>query len=133
VIYLDTHVLVWAYAGEIDLLPPSVQTMIEENDLLISPIVLLELKYLHEIERLTVEPGVIYENLAATIGLTLCDLPLKQIITEALIQTWTRDPFDRIITATAAARDAILLTKDETIHAHYPKACWNAPASSGKN
>jgi PIN domain nuclease of toxin-antitoxin system len=123
-IYLDTHVVVWAYAGEIDRLPPSVRTRIEESDLLISPFVLLELKYLHEVERLTVEPGVIYENLASTIGLAVCDLPLMRVVTEALPQTWTRDPFDRIITATATARDAILLTKDEVIRAHYPKAFW---------
>lgn len=123
-IYLDTHVVVWAYAGEIERFPASVCSRIEESDLLISPFVLLELKYLHEIERLTVEPGVIYENLASTIGLTVCDLPLIRVISEAMPQTWTRDPFDRIITATATARDAVLLTKDETILAHYPKAFW---------
>ncbi|MDA8164799.1 MAG: PIN domain-containing protein [Desulfobacteraceae bacterium] len=123
-IYLDTHVVAWAYAGEIDRFPPSVCRRIEESDLLISPFVLLELKYLHEIERLTVEPGVIYENLASTIGLAVCDLPLMRVITEALPQTWTRDPFDRIITATATARDAILLTKDAAILTHYPKAFW---------
>ena len=123
-VYLDTHVVVWAYAGEIDRFPPAVRTRIEESDLLISPLVLLELKYLHEIERLTVEPVVIYENLASSIGLAVCDLPLMRVVTEALPQAWTRDPFDRIITATATARDAILLTKDEAILAHYPKAFW---------
>lgn len=123
-IYLDTHVVVWAYAGEVDRFPPSVRQQIEENDLLISPFVLLEMKYLYEIERLTVEPGLIYENLASTIGLAVCDLPLMRVITEALPQSWTRDPFDRIITATAIARNAVLLTKDEGILAHYPKAFW---------
>jgi PIN domain nuclease of toxin-antitoxin system len=124
-IYLDTHVVVWAYAGEIDRFPASVRTRIEESDLLISPIVLLELQYLKEIDRLTVEPGVIYENLASTIGLAVCDLPLMRVVTEAMLQSWTRDPFDRIITATAAARDALLLTKDESIHSHYAKALWD--------
>jgi PIN domain nuclease of toxin-antitoxin system len=123
-VYLDTHVVVWAYAGEIDRFPPAVRSRIEESDLLISPVVLLELKYLHEIERLTVEPGVIYENLASSIGLAVCDLPMMRVVTEALPQAWTRDPFDRIITATATARDAVLLTKDEVILAHYPKAFW---------
>jgi PIN domain nuclease of toxin-antitoxin system len=123
-IYLDTHVVVWAYAGEIDRFPPMVRARIEESDLLISPFVLLEMKYLHEIERLTVEPAVVYENLASTIGLAVCDLPLMRVVTEALPQTWTRDPFDRIITATATARGAVLLTKDEVIRAHYPKAWW---------
>ena len=32
---------------------------------------------------------------------------------------------NRIITATAAARDTHLLTKDESIHAHYAKAFWD--------
>jgi len=123
-IYLDTHVVVWAYAGEIDRFPAAVCTRIEESDLLISPFVILELQYLYEIERLTVGPGVIYENLASTIGLAVCDLPLMRVVSEALPQTWTRDPFDRIITATATARDAVLLTKDEAILAHYPKAFW---------
>ncbi len=123
-IYLDTHVVVWAYAGEIERFPPSVCALIEKSDLLISPFVLLELQYLHEIERLLVEPTVIYENLASTIGLAVCDLPLMRVVTEALPQSWTRDPFDRIITATAAARDAVLLTKDALILAHYPKAFW---------
>lgn len=123
-IYLDTHVVVWAYAGEIERFPARVCELIEESDLLISPIVLLELQYLYEIERLTVAPGVICENLASTIGITVCGLPMLRVITEALPQTWARDPFDRIITATAAARDALLLTKNEIIRAHYAKASW---------
>lgn len=123
-IYLDTHVVVWAYAGEVERFPAPVRAQIEENDLLISPIVLLELQYLREIDRLTVSPTVLLENLASTIGLAVCDLPLIRVITEALLQTWTRDPFDRIITATAAARGAPLLTKDETILRQYPRALW---------
>ncbi len=123
-IYLDTHVVVWAYAGEVERFPAPVRAKIEENDLLISPIVLLELQYLREIDRLTVSPTVLLENLASTIGLAVCDLPLTRVITEALLQTWTRDPFDRIITASAAARGAPLLTKDETILRQYPRALW---------
>ncbi len=64
------------------------------------------------------------EAQAQRVGLTLCDLPLAQVVTEALSQTWTRDPFDRLIVATAAARAAPLVTKDETIRAHYRHAVW---------
>jgi len=38
--------------------------------------------------------------------------------------TWTRDPFDRIITATAAMHNAMLLTKDEQIRQEYDRALW---------
>ena len=124
-IYLDTHVVVWLYAGEKKRFPAKAGKYIEENELLISPVVLLELQYLKEIGRLLVEPGVIYENLANTLTLNTCNLSFGKIISESLSQTWTRDPFDRIITAQALARDAVLLTKDGTILQNYPKAKWS--------
>jgi PIN domain nuclease of toxin-antitoxin system len=37
---------------------------------------------------------------------------------------WTRDPFDRLITAQAASYNQVLLTKDETIRKHYANAIW---------
>ena len=37
---------------------------------------------------------------------------------------WTRDPFDRIITAQAELCGAKLLTKDRTIHNYYVNAAW---------
>ncbi len=124
-IYLDTHVVVWLYAGEKGRFPVKAIKYIEENELVISPVVLLELQYLKEIGRLLVEPGVIFENLASTIMLNTCDLPFGKIISESLSQTWTRDPFDRIITAQALCRDAVLLTKDSTILQNYPRARWD--------
>ena len=124
-IYLDTHAVVWLYAGETDLFPENVRQMIDESEqVLVSPLVLLELQYLKEINRLTVEPSLIFEYLAETIGLRLCDLSLERVTIEALTLNWTRDPFDRIITAAAAARNAPLITKDTIIREHYANACW---------
>ena len=123
-IYLDTHVVIWLYLGDATLFSPKAKKLIEENELTVSPIVLLELQYLHEIGRLLAAPGVLYENLASTIMLSICNLPFGRIITESMTQTWTRDPFDRIITAHAIAGDAVLLTKDSTILQNCPKAEW---------
>ena len=39
-------------------------------------------------------------------------------------QSWTGDPFDRIIVAQAALRRASLITKDADIRAHYDRALW---------
>ena len=129
-IYLDTHVVVWLYAGETNLFPREVCQKIDESELvLISPIVLLELQYLREINRLTVEPSLIFEYLAEAIGLRLCDLSFARVTVEALTLNWTRDPFDRIITATAAARNAQLITKDAIIRERYPNAFWENPSS----
>jgi len=43
---------------------------------------------------------------------------------EHVSSEWTRDPFDRLIVAHAAANDARLLTKDEKIRRHYKRAVW---------
>ncbi len=52
VVYLDTHVVIWLYSGNLELIPKPVQTILNLNDLLISPIVKLELEYLFEIKRI---------------------------------------------------------------------------------
>ncbi|MBN1672219.1 MAG: type II toxin-antitoxin system VapC family toxin [Kiritimatiellae bacterium] len=122
--YLDTHVVVWLYAGAIDLIPADVRATLEENDLFISPIVLIELQYLKETDRLTDEAHVIRERLVREIGLVVREVAFTDVVQEALLQKWTRDPFDRIIVAQAAVEDLPLLTKDRSILTHYAEALW---------
>jgi PIN domain nuclease of toxin-antitoxin system len=126
VIYLDTHVVAWLYAGLTDRFPAAVRRLLEENDLLVSPMVGLELQYLYEIQRTTEPSATVIGALGAAIGLQVCELPFPQVAAEALRQAWTRDPFDRLITAQAAVRQTPLITKDETIRAHYARAVWEA-------
>ena len=123
-IYLDTHVVVWLYAGKTELLSKTAVEYIENNDLYISPIVYLELKFLYEISRIKVAPAEILENLSASIGLSVCNKKFFQVINESISLDWTRDPFDRIIVANAIANDAVLITKDTRILENYLKACW---------
>ena len=126
VIYLDTHVVAWLYAGQVELLPERVMLRLEAAERKISPIVSLELQYLHEIGRLSV-PGVqVVRDLALQIELATCDLPFATVIEHAMQQAWTRDPFDRIIVAHAAATGSELVTKDRTIHHHYRLAVWGS-------
>jgi len=123
-IYLDTHVVVWLYAGNTDSLSESTLNLIRENDLGISPAVILELGYLHEIGRVTVSGREIISDLFRRIGLATCQKKFPDIIANALSMTWTRDPFDRIITGHASLDNSILLTKDRTILANYSHARW---------
>ncbi len=123
-IYLDTHVVVWLYAGKTDLLSPQAVERIEAEDLFISPVVQLELEYLREIDRLTVASALVIESLSQRIGLTLCDLPFAHVVVESIAQSWTRDPFDRLIAAQAIARNAPLLTKDRHIQDNCSLALW---------
>lgn len=123
-IYLDTHVVVWLYAGEIDKFPVRIKEIFEKEEIMISPVVLLEIKYLNEIKKINAEPSLVFENLSSSIDLKLCSLSFFRIITEAIQLNWTRDPFDRIITATAIAQNAPLLTKDKSIIDNYNNAFW---------
>lgn len=123
-IYLDTHVVAWLFEGRTDKISEEVRQAIEENDLLISPAVVLELQYLFEIGRVTEPASRVVEVLEREIGLQVCDLPFASVMQVALGQSWTRDPFDRIIVAQAAFREIPLLTKDALIRSRYPRAFW---------
>jgi PIN domain nuclease of toxin-antitoxin system len=131
-IYLDTHVAAWMFAGRTDLLPPAVQAYVETCDLLVSPAVELELQYLFEIRR-TAEPAqVVLEALEQAVGLKVCDLPFRAVVGIARGESWTRDPFDRLIVSQAVLRPAPLATRDRIIRSHCPLAFWEGgPAGTG--
>ena len=123
-IYLDTHVVVWLYAGKIKKLSEQAKELINDHEVIISPIVRLELQYLFEIQRITDEANQIIFDLSDRIGLKICDKSLHTIVSNALAISWTRDPFDRIIVANATVDRNILLTKDQNILENYEKAIW---------
>ncbi len=123
--YFDTHSVLWLNPGEADSLSRRASRQIEADDeLLISPMVLLELENLYEIGRLRLSAQQILEELGAEVGLRVCTYPFGLVMNQALHEKWTRDPFDRIIVAHARTRDAALVTKDERIRRHYPRAVW---------
>ncbi|MFA7343259.1 MAG: PIN domain-containing protein [Terrimicrobiaceae bacterium] len=123
-IALDTHVVAWLHAGETERFPAGVYRRLDAGELVVCPVVLLELEYLHEIGRLSVNADRIFADLAVEIGLGLCPYPFAGVIRESLKQAWTRDPFDRLIAAHALAAGHDLATKDENILAHCPSAFW---------
>ena len=123
-IYLDTHVVVWLYIGQIERFGTEVQELINDHDLLISPIVQLELQYLYEIERVKDDPETIIADLSGRLGLRVCDKPFQAIVHEASAVSWTRDPFDRLIVANASLNNNILISKDQNMLANYSQAKW---------
>lgn len=123
-IYLDTHVVVWLYAALTNKLSNKAIEAIETNQLLISPMVQLELQYLREIDRITAHSALIIETLKCSIGLKICDQSFIHTVTEAIDLSWTRDPFDRLIVAQSNARQIPLLTKDQNILKNSVLAFW---------
>ena len=124
VAYLDTHVVAWLFAGEVGLFTERARQAIREHELLISPIVRLELQYLYEIGRTRVAAKVVVRELSRSVGLAVCDQPFEGVIEVAEAQSWTRDPFDRIIVAQAGLAAAALVTKDQAIRDRYAMAVW---------
>jgi PIN domain nuclease of toxin-antitoxin system len=128
-IYLDTHVLGLLYAGRLESLPASARLAIESEDLLVSPMVGLELQFLFERGRSQQPAAEVLGALAIEIGVKVCDLSFPLVAARARDLAWTRDPFDRMIVAQAIIRGAPLLTRDRQIREHYADAVWDAPPS----
>jgi PIN domain nuclease of toxin-antitoxin system len=123
--YIDTQVAVWLAEANLARISQKALSLIEIADLRISPMAVVELQYLYEIRRVVVTPPDILLKLNSEIGLNVCDHPFPIIAEIALGETWTRDPFDRIIVAHAKANGvAPLLSKDEAIRANYHNARW---------
>lgn len=123
-IYLDTHVIVWLYYGLTENLSEEAKSQINENELLVSPMALLEIQYLFETKRISDTSGVIYEALSQDIGLKVCQISFEYVSKKAINQSFTKDPFDRIIVAQASCHNHVLLTKDRLIRDNYSLAIW---------
>lgn len=123
-IFLDTHVVIWLFDKRIDKLPGVVQQLLDQNELLISPAVELEIEFLFEINRIKNPSYEIIQDLNAHIGLTTSDVKFHRVVEEAKTIKWTRDPFDRMIVANASIFQLPLITKDNSILANYKLACW---------
>lgn len=123
-LFLDTHCLVWLYAKELRHFSKSGLSRLEEESLFISPMASLELEYLFETARIKVPSIEITTYLADRLGLQIDPVSFLPIAERSLEMKWTRDPFDRLITAQAEFHDADLLSKDRSILEHYAKAIW---------
>ena len=129
-VYLDTQILIWLGEGQVEKLTPEASEAIESSDLTISPMVLLELQYLFEIKRVIKPPIALLDQLAALIGLKVSDHPFPAVVQTALFETWTRDPFDRMIVAQARSDGySGLISADARIQEHYSKTIWNVKSS----
>ena len=124
VTYLDTHVVIWLYDGKVGELSRAAAEQIRNDNLFISPAVILELELLHEIQRLRPTALHMIAVLSEDVGLSVSQLSFAAVVEIALHQKWVRDPFDRLIVAHASAHDAPLITRDEKIRRHYRFALW---------
>jgi PIN domain nuclease of toxin-antitoxin system len=124
-LYLDTHAVVWLHDKVVSKFSSKGKKAIEESDLYISPIVLLELEYLFEIDRISFNSVTIVEYLESRVGLRVDeDLKTNRWFVTSLQEKWTRDPFDSLIVSHAKTKGARLLSKDKVILKNYLNAFW---------
>jgi PIN domain nuclease of toxin-antitoxin system len=121
---LDTHVVVWLYAGTVEKLSSTAKTRLEADSLWVSPVVVLELQYLHEIGRLTVGAESVMAELKKVMGIQVCTTRFESVTQAGLSLSWTRDPFDRLIVAQSLVEQLPLLTADALILRNAPLAFW---------
>ncbi|HEX9934603.1 MAG TPA: PIN domain-containing protein [bacterium] len=124
-IYLDTHAVVWLHSGQLGLFPQRALDAVRDNALFISPFVALEIQYLFETERIAFKSETVLNELSDSLGLQVCKHDFNKVIAKSLNMNWTRDPFDRIITAQASILNSALLTKDQIIRKYYRYAFWD--------
>jgi PIN domain nuclease of toxin-antitoxin system len=123
--YFDTHTLILLVLGRSRLIGRKASRLIQRAELLISPMVLVELEYLYEIGRLKLRSRDIRAKVEHELGVKLCELPFAAVANAAIDETWTRDVFDRIIVAHARANGlAPLISADEKVAEHYPRTVW---------
>ena len=123
--YLDTNVAVWLAQGDLTKITPSALASIRNSNLLVSPMVALELQYLHEIKRILLSSQDVLLKLRAELGVEICDTSFPSLIAVAVNEKWTRDPFDRIIVSHAKANGlSPLISSDEAIRRNYLKTVW---------
>ena len=124
-VFLDTHVAAFLHAGDAGLFSPQASHMLNAaTEILLSPMVVLELQYLFEVGKIAYPGDQIAAFLEHEYSVGVDRQGLGQAVLNAATLSWTRDPFDRTITAHAAFMGAFLLTRDATIRAHYAAAVW---------
>ncbi|MEX1257144.1 MAG: PIN domain-containing protein [Gemmatimonadota bacterium] len=115
---LDTHFLLWAVTDH---------PRLAEFDWLeahrpwgVSPVSFLEIHLLSEAGKLKVKGEAFVAAVGSDPRFVVDEAPLLPLILQAMSLDWTRDPFDRLLTAHSLARRTPLCTLDRRIRDDHP-------------
>jgi hypothetical protein len=78
--WLETRLIGSGHAGEVSRISIKAQNQIENADLLISPMVLLELEMLYDRGTIKYAAAQILADLTQQIGLSVCQMPFAQVV-----------------------------------------------------
>jgi len=114
---LDTHFLIWALVGSKRFAPYA--WLERHTPWGVSPISLLEIQFLSEVDRLKVRQPEFADAVLDDPRFIVDEVPLLALVRHALPLDWTRDPFDRLLVAHSTARRTLLCTLDRSIHENH--------------
>ena len=121
-IVLDTHVWLWWLVAPRRLSRAASQTIDRAAQIGVSAISVFELADLVERGRIKIDTRVRAWTREAFAVERVQPLPVTpDVAIDAAQLRFASDPFDRIIYATARAEDALLVTRDERLHAFDPE------------
>ncbi len=117
-ILLDTHAILWLLGGH-----RRAEGLIASGQaLLVSPVSLLEIRFLVEAGKVRIAEGDWEERLARDRRFRIDNCRIGDIVAGASELGFTRDPFDRLIAGHALARGYRLATADNLLLEHLPRA-----------
>lgn len=117
-ILLDTHAILWLLGGH-----RRTEGLIASSQaLLVSPVSLLEIRFLIEAGKVRIAEGDWEERLTRDRRFRIDNCRIGDIVAGASELGFTRDPFDRLIAGQALARGYRLATADDRLLEHLPRA-----------
>jgi len=123
---LDTHTLLWFFDDSPEL-PASITETIEDNDVhkYISVASLWEFTIKHSMGKIEFEGGIkAFWYMAIANNITVLQVNESHLSVLEHLPLLHRDPFDRLITASAMAEDMTILTADSNIQQYNVRWVW---------
>ena len=123
---LDTHTLLWFF-DDSPSLPDSIAAIIENSDAqkFISVASLWEFAIKHSLGKLRFEGGITaFWKMATANGFTILQIREPYLSRLRHLPFLHRDPFDRLMIASAIVEDMTILTADENIQQYDVKWAW---------
>ncbi|MBL7684981.1 MAG: hypothetical protein JNK65_02970 [Deltaproteobacteria bacterium] len=120
---IDTHILIWILSKLKRL--ASLSYLKGVSYCLLSPVSILELKFLEECGRLSLDLKKIMKLLKQDEFFQMDDLSFEDLCLQALDVSWTRDPFDWLLVAHSLLKGIPFATCDRVILENYKNCIKN--------
>lgn len=124
-IHIDTHIAIWLFNAEVERFSVAATACLAENPIGYSPMLRHELDLLDQRGRLPApSASAVLRYITEAFAAKESRLAFDVVIDAAQPLVWTRDPFDRLIVATAMAEGVGLVTADRDVRNNFEYAVW---------